>query len=565
MLNINKQIIEAHAKQLLTNQAEFFDDLDENRKLSKAFLLLGISSYLDVEIEEANSYVTDGGNDGGFDAASIQQVADNQIEVILFQSKYTRDLTKDSNFSSNAIEKSINTVNTIFDPTKQVALNSLSQGKVEEIRSFLKDGYVPFVKFVFLSNGLKWNEEGDRYIKNAFSNNNLVEFLHYSHDDMIKRLTATKSIDGNLELSGRSIKEDFNYKSVIIGKVRVSEIYRLIEQYGDNLLEKNIRGYLGSNDVNDEIRKTLLDDEKKHNFLFYNNGITITCEKYMANFIASENWILKLSDMQIINGGQTCKTIYETIRDHPEKSYDDVYVLVRVYSVMDNEEFIRDITIATNSQNPVNMRDLRANDEKQILLEKGVKLLGYNYKRKSGVDTAGTPIIPSVAAEATLAIWRKQPHYARNRKNEHFTVYYDTIFSNLNAAQMVLGVLIFRYCDARRKSVSPNHEINYMGRFSNHYMAMIMGDQILKDFELAVGSVNNDNFVTLRNHFENNRDKMWEEVELYLRNAVKEQMRTIYHLTDELNHIDGRTISAVFRNTIIRDQYEYSRFRWRRE
>ena len=73
---------------------------------------------------------------------------------------------------------------------------------------------------------------------------------------------------------------------------------------------------------------------------------------------------------------QTCKTIYQTLKDNPEKDFSQVYILVRLYEVNDDEEIVQDITYATNSQNPVDLRDLKSNDKIQILLETGAKDLG---------------------------------------------------------------------------------------------------------------------------------------------------------------------------------------------
>ena len=42
-----------------------------------------------------------------------------------------------------------------------------------------------------------------------------------------------------------AIQEDFNYKRVVLGRVSVQEIYKLMDEFGDRLLEKNIRHYLG--------------------------------------------------------------------------------------------------------------------------------------------------------------------------------------------------------------------------------------------------------------------------------------------------------------------------------
>lgn len=81
-----------------------------------------------------------------------------------------------------------------------------------------------------------------------------------------------------MTLLGKAVQEDFNYKRVIIGKVSVIEIYRLIDEFGDSLFEKNIRRYLGRNAVNEGIIDTLSDKDKKANFFFFNNGITMICD-----------------------------------------------------------------------------------------------------------------------------------------------------------------------------------------------------------------------------------------------------------------------------------------------
>ncbi len=80
--------------------------------------------------------------------------------------------------------------------------------------------------------------------------------------------------------------------------------------------------------------------------------------------------------------------------------------------------------------------------------------MGYVYKRKRD-NTLNINVIPStVAAEAVFAVWRESPHLAKYRRNEFFDKYYSLIFDGLNAAQMVVAVLIFRYCDNNRKKES---------------------------------------------------------------------------------------------------------------
>ena len=109
-MDIAKQIIDQRIYKIIADNPELFFHEDIEKKRSKAFLLLGVAAYLDIDIAEAAQFITDGGGDGGFDAAYIAEAPDTQLNVILFQSKYSRNLDKDSNFPANAIEKAVNTV-----------------------------------------------------------------------------------------------------------------------------------------------------------------------------------------------------------------------------------------------------------------------------------------------------------------------------------------------------------------------------------------------------------------------------------------------------------------------
>ena len=113
--------------------------------------------------------------------------------------------------------------------------------------------------------------------------------------------------------------------------------------------------------------------------------------------------------------------------------------MIRIYQLAETDKaFVQDITYATNSQNPVDLRDLRSNDEIQRQLEIGMGDLGYTYRRQREEGGSGSNVITSsIVAESVLAIWRRRPHQAKFRRKEHFGKLYEDIFRNLNAAQAV--------------------------------------------------------------------------------------------------------------------------------
>ena len=541
-MDIAKQIIDQRVNKILNDNPELFSDVDQERKRSKAFLLLGVAAYLDIDIAEAVQFITDGGNDGGFDAAYIAEAQDSQLNVVLFQSKYSRKLENESNFPANAVEKAVNTVKCVFDPEATIQLNEKSREKVDEIRSFILDGHIPYVTFVMLNNGLKWNQDGQNHIDNAFARQEQVHFVHFSHKNIMEYINRSVPIKTQLNFSGKAIQEDFNYKRVILGRVSVREIYNLMEEFGDRLLEKNIRHYLGVNTINEKIGITLLSEEKRQNFFFFNNGITMICEKFSYNGLQDRNWNVKIDKLQIINGGQTCKTIYQTLEENPNVDFSQVYILVRLYEVNDDEDIIQDITYATNSQNPVDFRDLKSNDEIQKLLEISANDLGYIYKRKRD-NHGNTNVIPStVAAEAVFAVWRGKPHLAKYKRNEFFDQYYDEIFSNLNAAQMIIAVIIFRYCDSSRKRVSNDAEIQSQRPFSQYFLAYMVGKRLLKTLNIKLEKLTHENFTQVKSCLEEKIEEFYQEAETQLIEILK-----LYFNKDSLKEIDGRTMAAVFR------------------
>ncbi len=551
-MDIAKQIIDQRINKIIDDNPDIFEGADNERNRSRAFLLLGVAAYLDIDMTEAVQYLTDGGNDGGFDAAYIVEAQDSQLHVVLFQSKYSTKLEGNSNFPANAVEKAVNTIKCVFDPSAQIELNVQSRRKVDEIRSFLLDGAVPFVTFVMLNNGLTWNRDGQNYIDNAFAGQEQVRFEHFSHSDILRYINREQPIHTRISLSGKSVQENFNYKRVILGRVSVMEIYKLMEEFGEGLLEKNIRRYLGKNVVNDGIARTLLDADKRQNFFFFNNGATMICRKFSFNGLQEQDWIVKTNDLQIINGGQTCKIIHQIVKENPDLDFTGTYLLVRLYEVEDteNQGIIQDIIYATNSQNPVDFRDLKSNDERQINLETGARDLGYIYKRKRD-NVFHTNAIPStVAAEAVFAVWRESPHLAKYKRNEFFDKYYPVIFDQLNAAQMIIAVLIFRYCDGNRKKESLQDGVREHRLYSQYFLAYMIGKQILQSAGIRLKELTHANFFRIRECFEQKKELMYQKAETAMTEILKD-----YFNQSELSEIDGRTMAAAFRRFDLMERY----------
>lgn len=543
-MDINASIIDQQLTGLLEKHSDWLPAGDPNKKRSAAFVLLCIANCLNIPLEEAVDLLTEGGNDAGVDGLDIGEVEDGEFLVTLFQGKYKiNNLDGTANFPENGVQKAVNTVQTLFDPAKEIDLNPLLKPKVEEIRSLVRDGYIPNVRVVLCNNGAKWTEQAQRWIDQSGLPEKQTLWIHFNHNSIVEILRRAKTVNDTLRLVGDAVFENFNFRRVAIGKVQVSEIAELFNRHHDQLLQRNIRRYLGLNEnrVNADIHRTLADPTSRENFYFFNNGITIICKSFRHNALQGANYQLKLENMQVINGGQTCKTIQQTLNS-PDllADFEHTYVMVRVYELADDDQgFVTDITYATNSQNPVDLRDLRSNDEIQKNLELGIKDLGFIYKRQREEGGGGSSVITSsVAAEATLAVWRQKPHQAKFCRKEHFGKLYDLIFQNLNAAQAILAVLIFREVENKRKRPSEVTPPLFMP-YASHYLSMLVGSALLDDEGLRLEDVTHRHFTQLHERLKNN-------AALYHAHAVTKVIEALTQCYGKRD-ISLQQLSATFR------------------
>lgn len=512
-MNINASIIDQQVRALAERQKDQIEEKanfknDEAKLRSAAFVVLVVKTLLDLPEDEAIECLTEGGGDFGVDAIEVGEVQDGEFTVTLFQGKYKADLEGAANFPQTGIEKLIQAVATLFDPYKQITVNPNLKPRIEEIRSLVADGSLPQVRVIACNNGLIWKAEAVELINNAGFGDQVV-FEHANHDRLVAIIQSLKPVDDTIRLTGKAIVEDYDFRRVLVGKVAVSELAAIFDRHGDRLLERNIRRYLGliGNRINEGIAHTLMTLSEQPNFYFYNNGITLTCTQFQHNALQDENWSVKLSGMQIINGGQTCKTI-QRILSSGSITAPKASVLVRIYELPKGEEdVVRNITYATNSQNPVDLRDLRSNDDRQRKLALSIEELGYSYRRqRSEVATKPTDITSGTAAEAVLSVWCHRPHQGKFMTGGHFGKLYDIIFTaELNGAQVITAVLLFRIAENRRKR--PAADAPEFIRYSSCFVAMLMGDSLLTDMGIKLNQLDHRKFEEARALIETKGDE----------------------------------------------------------
>jgi hypothetical protein len=156
----------------------------------------------------------------------------------------------------------------------------------------------------------------------------------------------------------------------------------LYERAGTRLFARNVRGFLGSTEINRGMEATLQGEPEY--FWYYNNGVTIVCDDAKQESSRGRN-ILRVTNPQVINGQQTTRTLARSPSKRPGAS-----VLVRVIRVPrspqrggnDFETLVSRIVSATNWQNAIRPSDLMSNDRRQIEIERQFRKLHYLYLRK---------------------------------------------------------------------------------------------------------------------------------------------------------------------------------------
>lgn len=156
-----------------------------------------------------------------------------------------------------------------------------------------------------------------------------------------------------------------SYLTVIPGRY-LADLY---EQFGARLLESNVRAFLQNRGaVNKGIRTTILKEPAM--FFAFNNGITATASGLETEATDRGLMIKKITDLQIVNGGQTTASMFHTRRSD-KASLAEVFVQMKL-SVVDQdlgERIVPRIAEYANTQNKVSAADLFSNSPFHIRME----------------------------------------------------------------------------------------------------------------------------------------------------------------------------------------------------
>lgn len=324
---------------------------------------------------EADEIIVDGFDDEKIDAIHI---SDDGTTVRFFQFK--NPSSKNAGIDDAAVDGLLTTVDIFLSVRKR---KSGLESIFDEIRSAIRTQY----KLIFITSGRglapkqlqrieaklrQWNGPN----RNAFSNEivTLESLLDRVYQESIPTVKST--IEWRLDTPPYQTKIN-DHKSLVC-HIDGKSLASAYKEYGEKLLQQNIRNTEGITPSNRDIYNTAISSESE-NFYFYNNGITVICDAWDYD---QPSWRLSVTRPQIVNGGQTIRQIANA--DLDGKLKEGVKVLLRVISIGENKEFAGNVAVNLNNQTIVKSSFLKSNHPFFIQMQHALLPTGWYFERKQG-------------------------------------------------------------------------------------------------------------------------------------------------------------------------------------
>jgi hypothetical protein len=148
-----------------------------------------------------------------------------------------------------------------------------------------------------------------------------------------------------------------------------SQLAAIYDRWGARLLEANVRSFLQARAAtNKGIARTIRDTPE---FFFpYNNGLSATASEVECRMSVDGLEVVRLRDLQIVNGGQTTGSIHAALRSAKEQLQSTfVQMKLTIVPVDVSEEIVPNISQFANTQNKVNAADFFSNHPFHIRME----------------------------------------------------------------------------------------------------------------------------------------------------------------------------------------------------
>ena len=387
-MNINMRRVQTRIAELFKDKIDLSDLKSpapytfETRSLA-AFALVMLSG---LDIQQACAHITDGYHDLGIDALYLDE---KQKKLFVVQSKWRADGS--GGIAQEEMLVFVQALQRVLDENLAGA-NTKIQAKIMDVDTALTQmGYQ--IQGVFIHTG---NQNANSFVlklmKDLMSRTNdeissILSFKEISFKNIYEFLSKgqeqqTIDIADVILNNWGKIETPYTAYYGTVSAVAVGEWYNT---YGNFLFEKNIRFYKGNTEINEGMKKVLLQEPEK--FYYYNNGLKLLCRKIQRKAKKSttnETGLFALEGVSLVNGAQTAGTIGALYTDHSDQlAKANVMVQIIDLSNIDVDTSTQ-ITRLSNTQNRIENKDFAALDIEQERLRQELAFSHYGYLYKSG-------------------------------------------------------------------------------------------------------------------------------------------------------------------------------------
>lgn len=386
--NINMRRVQTRIQEMFQGKVDMKDfPNDANKHFeTRALAAFALIMTSGLEVTQASLQVTDGYHDMGIDAIYLDEP---QKKLFLVQSKWRADgvgsITQDemSNFvqgvqrvleedlagaNDKIIAKSIDIDTALTQMEYQIHTIFIHTGNQNAKDYALR----PMLQLMGQTN----DEISTILLFDEFNFRDIYSFLANGQEQL------GINIDDVILSNWGKVDVPFTSYYGTISAATVGEWYK---NFGNALFAKNIRFYKGNTDVNEGMKKVLLQEPEK--FYYYNNGIKLLCKsikRKAKDSTTNTTGLFALEGVSLVNGAQTTGTIGSLFLDNPEQISKAILMIQIIDLSSVDSETTTQITRLSNTQNRIENKDFAALDPEQDRLRTELTFIHYSYLYKSG-------------------------------------------------------------------------------------------------------------------------------------------------------------------------------------
>lgn len=425
----------------------------------RAVLLLWfLRNVIGIDDLDAYEYVCDGTRDEGIDGLYLEASAedDDAETVVLLQSKYPES-------PGNVGVKDIRAFLGAATPFRQA--ESLEATLDENIEPQLRDlierndlvaklraGKLN-VRLIFVTAG-HLTPDAKRLVEAANADNGSGYLTVYDIDRLgpiCKALNEPTSVQASV-----TIDCDANQRFVVasggndimIAAVKAADVVNWPGIDDRSLFDLNVRRELSPNRVRKELDKAINRQQDHPNFVAFHNGLTVVCDEF-----STDDGQVSVTNLSVVNGAQSAVAFHS----NTPAITDDLRIVVKFVACGTQSQLAREVGRRSNMQNPVNARNLRARDGRQLILEEDFRNNYPDITYVTRPDYSNPPATPraiqnDAAAQLLCAFYNQRPWLAVKKLSLFESDTYPEIFpSTITADHIVFADFVKQRVDASKE------------------------------------------------------------------------------------------------------------------